>query len=162
MRSIFRRAASTASARRRIPAPTTSAPGSSTAASFRPLAYRRRRGADRRCPSACSLLTSRPVGKTEAGAGPGGSAVAGHIMRPSQIEMLDRTADADPHADLGTAGIEFFARQGLQRLAVLALERVDDPAIELLVDDKMAQASRADDADAHVGGITLHRFSDRL
>ena len=76
--------------------------------------------------------------------------------------MLDGTADRDPHADLGAAGIELFARQRLQRRSVLARQCVDDPAVELLVDDKVAQPARADDADAGVAGIAFDRFADRL
>src|SRR6516165_2197480 len=76
--------------------------------------------------------------------------------------MLDRTADADPHADLGAAGIEFFARQRTQCFAVLAGQGVDDPAVELLVDDEMAEPARADDADARITGIALNRRADRL
>ena len=53
--------------------------------------------------------------------------------------MLDRTADADPHADLGAAGIELFARQRLQRFAVLARQGVDDAAVEFLVDDEVTE-----------------------
>src|SRR5215472_17238969 len=105
---------------------------------------------------------SRPISETEPSAGAGGSAVAGDIMRPGHVEMLDGTADADPHADLGAAGIELFPRQGLQLFAVLALKRIDDPAVELLIDDKVAQAPRADDADAGVARVTLDRGADRL
>jgi hypothetical protein len=50
----------------------------------------------------------------------------------------------------------------LQRLAILALERVDDPAVELLVDDKMAEPSRTNDADAYVGGVAFDPLADRL
>src|SRR6516164_10308318 len=100
---------------------------------------------------------SRPISETEPGAGAGGSAVAGDIMRPGHVEMLDGTADADPHADLGAAGIELFARQRLQRFAVLARQGIDDPAVEFLVDDEVTEPARADDADARVAGIALDR-----
>src|SRR5215472_4227671 len=105
---------------------------------------------------------SRPISETEPSAGAGGSAVAGDIMRPGHIEMLDGTADADPHADLGAAGVEFLARQRLQRFAVLARQGVDDPAVELFVDDKVAEPARADDADPCVAGPALDRRADRL
>src|SRR6516165_8388391 len=105
---------------------------------------------------------SRPIGEAEPGARAGGGAVAGDIMRPGHVEVLDGTADADPHADLGAAGIELFARQRLQRFAVLVRQGVDDPAVELFVDDKMAEPARADDADASVIRIALDRLADRL
>src|SRR6516162_10818612 len=105
---------------------------------------------------------SRPVGEAEPGAGASGSAVARNVMRPGHVEMLDRTTDADPHADLGAAGIELFARQRLQRFAVLAGQGVDDAAVEFLVDDEVTEPARTDDADAPVAGIALDRRADRL
>src|SRR5271170_3547343 len=112
--------------------------------------------------SFCLLMsTSLENGETEPGAGPGRGAVARNVMRPGQIEMLDGAADRDPHADLRAAGIQLFARQRPQGLAVLAGERVDDAAIQFLVDDKMAEPARADDADARVARIAFDRLADR-
>src|SRR6266436_1288940 len=105
---------------------------------------------------------SRPVGEAEPGAGARRGAVARDIMRPRHIEVLDGTADRDPHPDLRAARIELLARQRLQGLAVLSPECLDDPAVELLVDDKMAEPARADDADARIARIALDGFADRL
>src|SRR5260370_29774540 len=82
-------------------------------------------------------------------------------MRPRHIEVLDGAADRDPHPDFRAAGIELFARQRLQGLAVFLPECVDDPAVELLVDDKMAEPARADPADARIARLALDRLADR-
>ena len=44
----------------------------------------------------------------------------------------------------------FLRGNDCSAVAVLARERVDDAAVELLVDDEMAEPARADDADADV------------
>src|SRR5215212_6257512 len=72
---------------------------------------------------ACVL--SGPEREAEAGAGAGRGAVAGLVERPFEREMLDRAGDSDPVADLGAAGIQLLARQGLDRIAVLAAQHVD-------------------------------------
>src|SRR5215469_9347268 len=102
------------------------------------------RGAERRS----NPGRSQPISKTEPGTGAGRSAVAGNVMRPGHVEMLNGTADADPHADLRATGIELFTRQRLQGVAVLPRQCIDDPAVELLVDDEVAEPARAGDADA--------------
>src|SRR5487761_1267778 len=107
------------------------------------------------------IASSRKHSEAEPGAGSGRGAVARHVMRPGHIEMLDSPADRDPHADLRAAGIELLARQCLQRLAVLALERVDDAAVEFFVDNEMAEPARADDADARLARPALDRRTDR-
>src|SRR5215204_3972138 len=82
----------------------------------------------------------RPECEAEAGAGAGGGAVARLIERPFEREVLDRASDADPVADLGAAGVELLARQGLDRGAVIAAQHVDKAAVEVLVDDEMAES----------------------
>src|SRR5690348_10900725 len=108
------------------------------------------------------VLSSRPEGKAEAGAGTGRCPVARDIARPGDIEMLGGAGDADPHADLGAAGVELMPRQGLQRLGILADAGVEQSAVELLVDDEMAEAARADNAHPRIAGIALDRLADRL
>ena len=76
--------------------------------------------------------------------------------------MLDRARETDPVADLGAAGIEFLARQGLDASGVVALQHVDKAAVERLVDDKMRQPAGADDADPLVLRIALDGGADRL
>src|SRR5690349_21550508 len=107
-------------------------------------------------------VISCPEGKAEAGARAGGRAVARYIARPFDVEMLRGTGGADPHADLRAAGIELVPRQGLQRIGVLARAGVDDLAVELLVDDEMAEPAGADDADAGVTGVALYRLANGL
>src|SRR5580658_4969206 len=72
---------------------------------------------------------SAEIGEAEAGAGAGRGAIARLVMPPFQRQVLDCTGEADPVADLGAAGVEFFARRRQQRIAVLAGERVDYPAV---------------------------------
>src|SRR5579883_2824502 len=91
--------------------------------------------------------SSCPDRKAEPGAGAGRRAPARHVMRPFEAKGLDGAAETDPVADLGTAGIELFARQRAERRAVLAGERGDDGAIERLVDDEMAEPARGENAD---------------
>src|SRR5260370_2035287 len=76
--------------------------------------------------------------------------------------MLDGAGDADPHADLRAAGVELAPRQGLQRIGILAGASVENAAVEVFVDDEMAEPARADDADARVARIVLHRLADSL
>src|SRR6266404_4187471 len=112
--------------------------------------------------SAKQSRRSRPVDKTEAGAGPRRCAIAGRIARPLDIEMLRGARSTDPHADLRAARVELLARQGPQCLGVVAATGVDDRAVERLVHDEMAEPARADDADAGVVWIALDRRADRL
>src|SRR5260370_28993438 len=76
--------------------------------------------------------------------------------------MLDGAGDADPHADLRAAGVELAPRQGLQRIGILAGAGVENAAVEVFVDDEMAEPAGSDDADPGVARIALHRLADRL
>ena len=53
-------------------------------------------------------------------------------------------------------------RQGLQEFGVLVGAGLEDGAVEILVDQKVAQASGSDDADARVARIGLDRLADGL
>src|SRR5437763_6097344 len=67
----------------------------------------------------------RPESTTKPGAGAGGRAVAGLVERPFEREMLDRARETDPVADLGAAGIEVLARQGLDFCGVVTIQHDD-------------------------------------
>ncbi len=76
--------------------------------------------------------------------------------------MLDGAGDANPHADLRAAGIELAPRQGLQRVGILAGAGIEKAAVEILVDNEVAEAAGADNANPRVARIALHRLPDRL
>src|SRR5436190_16065671 len=94
-----------------------------------------------------ALILSRPESETEAGAGAGRGAIARLVERPFERQMLDRAGDRDPVADLGAAGIQFLAREGLDAGGVLVAQPVDEAAVGRLVDDEMRLPARSDDAD---------------
>ena len=50
----------------------------------------------------------------------------------------------------------------MQCLGILAGAGVENAAVEVFVDDEMAEPARADDADPRVARITLHRLPDCL
>src|SRR4030095_9102900 len=104
---------------------------------------------------------SRPMSEAESRACASGRAITRTIGHQAQIETLQRSAGADPVADLGVARIESRARQLLQRVGVLLAERADHLAVELFVDREMAEAARGHDADAQVFGIALDRLANR-
>src|ERR1700722_3404052 len=116
----------------------------------------------RRMKGSAGCSNSRPEGEAEAGARPGGRAVARLVMRPFEREVLDGAADANPVADFRAAGIEQLARQVLDRVGVLAPEHLDEAAVERLVDDEMRETTRCDDADPLIAGHAFDRLADRL
>ena len=58
--------------------------------------------------------------------------------------------------------LQLVARQSLQELGVLVAERLQDRAVEFLVDVEMAETARGRDADAFVAGKRLDRLADGL
>ena len=64
--------------------------------------------------------------------------------------------------DFRAAGMQLVARQGLQKFGVLVGASLQDRAVEILVDQKVAQTPRGDDADTRVARIGLDRPADGL
>ncbi len=95
-----------------------------------------------------SRPASAPDRKAHATARARSRAVAGHVILPFRVQMLARPGDGDPVAHLRRAGIEPLGRDRAQCVRVLGAERVEQKAVELLVHGEMAQAARAQDADA--------------
>ena len=57
--------------------------------------------------------------------------------------MLDRAGERDPIEDLRAAGIQLVARQVAQEFCVLVGAGLEDGAVEILVDQEMAQPPEA-------------------
>src|SRR5690349_5858801 len=98
-----------------------------------------------------------PRGEAHAGAGAGRGAIARYIVEPVHLQVFDRTGDRHPVQDFRTAAHQLVARQPLQELGVLAGERLEYAAVELLVDHKVAEPTGRDDADARGAGKALDR-----
>src|SRR5262249_5684788 len=99
--------------------------------------------------------------KAQARAGTGRRAVARHIFEPVEIEVLGRAGERDPVEDLRPSGVELVARQVLQELRILVGERLEDSAVEFLVDQEVAQAARGQHADPQVARERVDRLADR-
>ena len=52
--------------------------------------------------------------------------------------MLGGAGDADPVEDFRAAGMQLVARQGLQEFGILVGAGLQDGAVEILIDQKMA------------------------
>ncbi len=89
-----------------------------------------------------------PQREAHAAAGAGGRAIARDVFLPDVLQVPGGAGHRDPVADFRIAGIELLHRDRRQRLAVIALERVEHAAVEFLVDGEMAQAAGGEDADA--------------
>ena len=58
--------------------------------------------------------------------------------------------------------MQLVARQRLQKFGILVGAGLEDGAVEILVDQEMAQAAGGQDADAGVAGKCLHRLAHGL
>ena len=58
--------------------------------------------------------------------------------------------------------MELVARKGLQKLCILVGAGLEDDAVEILIDQKMAQAARGKHADALIARKALDRLAQRL
>jgi hypothetical protein len=82
-----------------------------------------------------------PARKTQARASPCRGAIAGDVLKPVEVEMLGGAGNADPVENLRAAGVKLVARQILQELGILVGAGLEDGAVEILVDQKVAQAT---------------------
>ena len=74
--------------------------------------------------------------------------------------MPNRYLDPEGLARIGN--MELVARQGLHEGAVLVRERLEDGAVEVLVDEEMAQAPRRHHAHPRLAWKRLDRAAHRL
>src|SRR5258708_5830195 len=81
-----------------------------------------------------------PGREAQAGSGSGRRSVTRHIFEPVEVEMLDRACDRHPVQDLRRSGMQLVARQRLEELCVLIGAGLEDRAVEILVDQEVAQA----------------------
>src|SRR5690348_10620209 len=102
--------------------------------------------------SASVICASRQRREAQSRAGAGRRAIARHVFEPVEIEMLGGAGERHPVEDLGRAGVEFIAWQVAQEVRVLVCDRLEDGAVEVLVDQEVAQATRREHADLYVAG----------
>ena len=88
-------------------------------------------------------------------------AVDGDVLIPPQFQVLARGCDCDPVAYLRTAGIEQFWRDGAQLFLGTSSKGCEQLAIKLLVGDKVAQATRGNNAYAQVSRAGLDGLMQR-
>ena len=84
-----------------------------------------------------------PRGEAHTGAGARGGAIARHIIEPAQLQVFDSAGDRHPVENLRTAALQLVARQPLQEVRILVGECPQDAAVELLVDQKVAEPTEA-------------------
>src|SRR5262249_17632118 len=117
----------------------------------------------RTCVSVSAMLMElRPGGEAQAGAGAGRRAIAGHIFEPVEVEVLDGAGERHPVENLRAAGMQLVARQVLQEASILIGAGLENGAVKILVDEKMAQSTGSRDADADLAGKTLDRLADGM
>src|SRR3954451_2529718 len=87
-------------------------------------------------------IVLRPAREAQAGACSSRRSVAGHIFEPVEIEVLDRASDRYPVQDLRRSGMQLVTRQRLEELRILVGAGLEDRAIEILIDQEVAQSAR--------------------
>src|SRR3954462_2045094 len=102
-----------------------------------------------------SRLRSGPMGEAQAGSCSRECAIAGRVVHPLQVEMLERAGGADPVANLGVSRIELLAGQRLERVGVFFAERANDAAIEGFIDRGVTEPAGGDEPDPQVLRVAL-------
>src|SRR2546426_646898 len=82
-------------------------------------------------------------------------AVARDVFEPVEVDSLGDACDRDPVENFRASRLELALRQSLQEGAVLVGERLEDGAVEFLIHQEMAQASRRQHADPHIRRVRL-------
>ena len=78
---------------------------------------------------------------------------------PFEVEIARRRSGYDPASDFRAAGLQTLRIEPREVTEILGFQGFDHAAIQFLVNDKVAQTARRDDADAKILGIG---FDERL
>src|SRR5260221_541102 len=85
---------------------------------------------------------SAPARETETNAGQRGRTVGGNIGHPFQVEVAYRRGGNDPAPDFRASGLQTFRIKPREMIVVLGLDGFDHAAVQILVDDEMAEPAR--------------------
>src|SRR5260370_38439571 len=102
-----------------------------------------------------------PRREAHPGSGAGWGAVARDVFEPAEVDALGDARDRDPVENFRASCLELASGQSLQEGAVLVGERLEDGAVEFLIHQEMAQASRRRHAHPHITRIRLDRQAPR-
>src|SRR5882724_12677332 len=91
---------------------------------------------------------SSPCGESESDARSGRSAIRRRVGNPGQVEAGGGARRHDPVAYLGASRLQPPGIESGEEIEVLFPECFDDGAVELFLDDEMAQTPGGEQADA--------------
>ena len=92
----------------------------------------------------------RPGTERDADTGAGRGPIERLVFEPATFHALDSAGKYEPVADLGRAGIERRDRQGAQEFGPPGLKAFNHAAVQVLIDNEMAEATRGHHGDAQV------------